>query len=102
MNPSPLRLRATARKRYLPFLAAEFPHLVTRYANAYAQSHEMTPEYRDGLRRFMKRLCAEVGLQYGTPDERAFESPAGSAWGTGETPPTPPPPGVAAQLDLLC
>lgn len=81
VNPSPLRLRATARKRYLPFLAAEFPHLAERYAAAYAQSHEMTPEYRDGLRRFMKRICAELGMQYGTPDEREFyERRAGAAW----------------------
>ena len=103
VNPSPLRLRATARKRYLPFLAAEFPHLVTRYADAYAHSHEMPAGYRDGLRRFMKRLCTEVGLQYGTPDERAFEPRAGAAWtgadahGAEDTSPPPPP----AQLEFL-
>ncbi len=101
VNPSPLRLRATARKRYLPFLAAEFPHLAPRYADAYAQSHEMTPAYRDGLRRFMKRLCAEVGLQYGTPDERAFEPRAGAAWGVDEVEAPAPVPPVVAQLDLL-
>ena len=80
VNPGVLRLRATARKRYLPFLAAEFPALSQRYATAYANGHEMTAAYRDGLRQFMKRVCAEVGMQYGTPDERAFERRAGGAW----------------------
>lgn len=101
VNPSPLRLRATARARYLPFLAAEFPHLVTRYADAYAHSHEMAPGYRDGLRRFMKQLCAEVGLQYGTPDERAFEPRAGTAWMVDDATPDPTPPPAVAQLELL-
>ena len=80
VNPGVLRLRVTARKRYLPFLAAEFPALTERYASAYAHGHEMTPAYRDGLRQFMKRVCAEVGIQYGTPDERVYERRAGSAW----------------------
>jgi DNA repair photolyase len=105
VNPSPLRLRATARKRYLPFLAAEFPHLVTRYASAYAHRHEMTDEYRDGLRRFMKRLCAETGLHYGTPDEREFyERRAGAAWDTGaatEEAQENQPRNASVQLDLL-
>lgn len=101
VNPSPLRLRATARKRYLPFLAAEFPHLVTRYAEAFAHSHEMPAGYRDGLRRFMKQLCAEVGLQYGTPDERAFEPRAGAAWAVPDAPVDEAPPPPAPQLELL-
>jgi DNA repair photolyase len=105
VNPGVLRLRATARKRYLPFLAAEFPHLASRYAAAYANGHEMTPEYRDGLRRFMKRVCAEVGIQYGTPDERAFERRAGSAWAppdeAADADPGDPPPPASTQLDLL-
>jgi DNA repair photolyase len=102
VNPSPLRLRATARKRYLPFLAAEFPHLAERYAVAYANSHEMPPGYREGLRRFMKGVCAEAGLRYGTPDERAFEPRAGSAWAVDDDVPevTPPAPAIA-QLELL-
>ena len=105
VNPGVLRLRATARKRYLPFLAAEFPGLARRYAVAYANGHEMTPEYRDGLRQFMKRLCAEVGIRYGTPDERAYERRAGSAWAppdeadddTGTGTPVP----ASTQLELL-
>lgn len=76
VNPGALRLRATARKRYLPFLAEEFPHLAQRYEAAYSKSHEMTPEYRDGLRQFMKRVCAKAGISYGAPDEKR----AGMAW----------------------
>src|SRR3712207_4462441 len=30
-----LRLRATARRRYLPFIEAEFPHLAERYRASY-------------------------------------------------------------------
>ena len=84
VNPSPLRLRATARKRYLPFLAAEFPHLAERYAEEYAHSYEVSPTYREGLRRFMKRLCAEAGVRYGSPDERSREPRAGVAWADAE------------------
>jgi DNA repair photolyase len=100
VNPSALRLRATARKRFLPFLSAEFPHLVARYADAYASNHEMLPQYRDGLRRFMQQLCAEVGLQYGTPDERAFEPRAGAARAEDAEEPSPAGP-LPAQLELL-
>jgi DNA repair photolyase len=103
VNPGALRLRATARKRYLPFLAEEFPHLAKRYEAAYATSHEMTPEYRDGLRQFMKRVCAEVGITYGTPDERAFERRAGAAWDAGNEERDVPdliPPAPAAQLEM--
>jgi DNA repair photolyase len=73
VNPSALRLRATARKRYLPFLAEEFPALAQRYAAAYANSHEMTPAYREGLRQFMKRVCAEVGIPYGSSYDRTYD-----------------------------
>ncbi len=101
VNPGPLRLRVTARKRYLPFLAAEFPHLAQRYAEAYAHSHEVSPAYREGLRRFMKRLCAEAGVQYGTPDDRSREPRAGAAWADAEDDGEPSSPSVPdSQLEL--
>ena len=84
VNPGALRLRSAARKRYLPFLSEEFPHLTKRYEAAYAASHEMTPEYRDGLRQFMKRVCSEIGICYGTRDERADPQRAGSVCDDGE------------------
>jgi DNA repair photolyase len=71
VNCAALRLRASAKRRYLPFLAGEFPQLADRYRSAYAKDHEITPVYRDGLRRYMKRVCRDVGIRYGT-----YEKPA--------------------------
>ncbi|MBC7894672.1 MAG: radical SAM protein [Cytophagaceae bacterium] len=70
INPAALRLRSSARKRYLPFLATEFPSLAERYAAAYANEHEMPPAYREGLAKFMKRVCADAGIQYGSSYDR--------------------------------
>lgn len=53
-----LRLRHTARQRYLPFIAQEFPHLEERYRNTYAASHQASASYRAGLAKFFERLCA--------------------------------------------
>src|SRR3954471_18738027 len=58
-----LRLRASARKRYLPFIAQEFPHLEERYRNTYAWSHHAGDKYREGLSRFFEKLCAEYGVR---------------------------------------
>ena len=60
-----LRLRGTARQRYLPFIAEEFPHLAARYRRAYAGGHQVSERYRAGLSRFFRRLCREVGVPYG-------------------------------------
>jgi DNA repair photolyase len=54
-----LRLRSSARKRYLPFIAQEFPHLEERYRNTYAHSHNAGDRYRDGLSHFFDKLCAK-------------------------------------------
>jgi DNA repair photolyase len=80
LNVCALRLRRTARKRYLPWIAEEFPQLAARYQATYAAGHQIGDTYRDGLRRFMKRLCHAHGVRYGTPDERAREGRAGAAW----------------------
>jgi len=53
-----LRLRATARNRYLPFIAQEFPHLEERYRNTYAYNHNAGAKYREGLARFFDKICA--------------------------------------------
>ncbi len=76
VNVGALRLRATARARYLPILAREFPELSARYAHAYAHGHSVSENYRAGLRRFAQRVCERVGIQYGAPDEVR----AGGAW----------------------
>jgi DNA repair photolyase len=79
INCCALRLRATARRRYLPFLAQEFPHLADRYRSAYAGDHQIGLAYREGLRRFMKRACQAARIRYGMPDESASER-AVEAW----------------------
>ena len=57
-----LRLRRAARDRYLPFIAAEFPHLAERYRRSYAHGHQVSDTYRRGLRRFFERLGAKYGV----------------------------------------
>ena len=69
VNACALRLRSTARARYLPFISENFPHLAERYATSYATSHHLSQHYRDGLRRFFETLCARTGIQFGSPDE---------------------------------
>ena len=69
VNACALRLRSTARARYLPFIAEHFPHLASRYASSNAASHQLGNQYRDGLRGFFNDLCARVGIAFGTPDE---------------------------------
>jgi DNA repair photolyase len=64
-----LRLRASARKRYLPFIDEEFPHLAGRYRATYANGFRAGDGYRDGLTRVMSRLCRRHGVAYGTYDD---------------------------------
>ncbi|MEO5902399.1 MAG: radical SAM protein [Gemmatimonadaceae bacterium] len=54
-----LRLQSTAKKRYLPFIAQEFPHLEARYRSTYAYGSHAGKKYRDGLSRFFHQLCAK-------------------------------------------
>jgi len=64
-----LRLRSAARRRYLPFIEAEFPALAARYRGAYAASHRPGEAYRAGLDRVFARLCAKYGLRHRWYDE---------------------------------
>jgi DNA repair photolyase len=57
-----LRLQAAARKRYLPFIEQEFPHLAERYGNTYARSYQAGDKYRAGLSAFFDKLCRKYGL----------------------------------------
>lgn len=57
-----LRLRATAKQRYLPFIAQEFPHLEERYRNTYANDSNAGQKYREGLSRFMHQLCKKYRI----------------------------------------
>lgn len=75
-----LRLRRTARDRYLPFIQAEFPQLAARYRKAYGHSHQVSERYRDGLRERFADVCAKHGVPfsryYRTEDDDAVESEA--------------------------
>jgi DNA repair photolyase len=63
-----LRLRAAARKRYLPWISEEFPHLAARYASTYENSFHAGENYREGLTQVMTRLCRRYRIAYGSFD----------------------------------
>lgn len=67
-----LRLQATARQRYLPFIEAEFPHLASRYRSTYARNHQAGERYREGLREYFRTLCARHGVVF----DRYYKSDA--------------------------
>lgn len=97
VNACALRLRSTARERYLPLLAREFPQLVSRYRAAYADGHQVGERYRAGLARFFTRACRDAGIRFGTPDSR--ETRAGVAW-SADGQPDAPAESLARQLEL--
>ncbi|HEX9565516.1 MAG TPA: radical SAM protein [Gemmatimonadaceae bacterium] len=88
INACALRLRVTARRRYLPFIEAEFPALAGAYRTAYSAGHQMGDAYREGLRRFLRARCRKHGISYGTPEVRGSASDGsarvGSAWAATE------------------
>ena len=59
-----LRLRGSARARYLPFIEREFPALHDKYRAQYAASHQVNDRYRQGLARLMAKLCERYGLRW--------------------------------------
>jgi len=71
-----LRMRSDTRERYLDMLRREFPELLPRYRTAYARGYAVNENYQDGLRRFMRRLCDRVGIQYGSRDDEKAEKTA--------------------------
>ena len=72
-----VRLQSAARKRYLPFIEQEFPHLAERYRNTYGNSAYAGEKYRDGLARFFEKLCAKYRVRgwSRSEDEEGDESP---------------------------
>jgi hypothetical protein len=54
---------SAARKRYLPFIEQEFPHLAERYRNTYGSSAYAGEKYREGLARLFAKLCARYGVR---------------------------------------
>jgi DNA repair photolyase len=71
-----LRLQHEARKRYLPFIAEEFPHLAARYEAAYAHSTDVSKRYREGLSRYVHGLCRKYGLSASERAEDEVEDDA--------------------------
>ena len=65
LNACPLRLRSSARLRYLPFIEKEFPHLAGRYRATYANDHKVSEAYTEALRTTMRGLCEVHGVEYG-------------------------------------
>jgi DNA repair photolyase len=75
-----LRLRPTARARYLAVIDAEFPQLAARYRRAYGGGHQVGRRYRDGLARAFARLCAAHGVPlWGRTRDELPESPGDAA-----------------------
>ena len=66
VNACALRLRSAARKRYLPFIDAEFPRLSTAYRTTYSSGYQVGDAYREGLSRFMSERCRKHGIKYGS------------------------------------
>jgi DNA repair photolyase len=60
-----LRLQASARDRYLPFIDAQFPELASKYRRAYSHSYQVGQKYRDGLRARFVEVCARHGVSFG-------------------------------------
>ena len=70
INACALRLRSTARKRYLPFIELEFPRLASAYRVAYKGRDQVSDTYREGLSRFMRERCRKHGIAYGYRNAR--------------------------------
>jgi DNA repair photolyase len=70
VNACALRLRSSARKRYLPFIESEFPRLASAYRSAFSAGYQMGDAYREGLSRFMRERCRKHGIFYGHSRER--------------------------------
>ena len=68
VNACALRLRSSARARYLPFIEKEFPHLARRYWATYAYDHKVSERYAEALRGRMRALCEAHGVSYGSYD----------------------------------
>jgi DNA repair photolyase len=65
VNACALRLRSSARQRYMPFIEQEFPRLAKRYWATYAFDHKVSATYTERLRKRMKSICETHGIPYG-------------------------------------
>ncbi|MEO6877274.1 MAG: hypothetical protein ABI205_02255, partial [Gemmatimonadaceae bacterium] len=65
LNTCSLRLKTTARERYLPFIEQEFPHLAKRYWATYGRSDKTSAAYSERLKVRVRELCAQYGVPFG-------------------------------------
>jgi DNA repair photolyase len=65
VNSCALRLRSSAKNRYLPFIEKEFPHLAKRYWATYAFDDKVSTTYSERLKKRMRQLCERHGVLYG-------------------------------------
>jgi DNA repair photolyase len=91
-----LRLQASARQRYLPFIEAEFPHLAARYRSTYARGYSVGERYKEGLRTHFSALCAQHGVVF----DRYYKNEEDEA--EAEDSSVPPSPGGTAEQLALC
>jgi DNA repair photolyase len=62
VGTTPLRMYTNTRRRFLPLVAAEFPHLLAKYQRAYAASGTLSPVYVSALKRRVTKLRREIGV----------------------------------------
>lgn len=62
-----LFLMPTAMSHFMPFLEAEFPHLVARYRRLYARSAYLNGEYKEQVGKLVADLRAKYGLDARRP-----------------------------------
>lgn len=57
-----LRLKPSAKRRYLMLMRESFPNLTQRYLAAYSDGAHIKDSYRSGLSAYMRMLCQKNGL----------------------------------------
>lgn len=80
MGAAALRLRASARRRYLPVIREGFPQLAGKYEATYKNSMHTSDTYRTQLRQRFEVLCERHGLSTRTyrSREQRMAAPAGT------------------------
>lgn len=58
-----LRLKPSAKRRYLMLMRESFPELTERYLSAYSDGPHIKDSYRMGLNAYVQKLCMKHGLR---------------------------------------
>lgn len=62
MATASLRLKPSAKRRYLVLMRESFPELTQRYLAAYRDGQHIKTSYKTGLSAYMHKLCEKHGL----------------------------------------